>query len=61
MYVCMYVWTFYVRHEPWQRMYNHDHDKVVYSFDLGVSMASATLRRWIFPVAVLGICGTIQT
>lgn len=33
----------------------------IYSLAFGLSMASATLRRWIFPVAVLGICDTIQT
>lgn len=34
----------------------------IYSFGFGsrFSMASATFRRWILPVAVLGICGTIQ-
>jgi hypothetical protein len=32
-----------------------------YSFALGsLSIVSATLRRWILPVAVLGICGTSQ-
>jgi hypothetical protein len=32
----------------------------IYSLALGFSIASATLRRWILPVAVLGICCTIQ-
>jgi hypothetical protein len=46
----------YVQKVCWNIQHEGD-----YSFALDWSIASATLRRWIFPVAVFGICVTIQT
>ncbi|EAL90102.1 uncharacterized protein AFUA_4G06860 [Aspergillus fumigatus Af293] len=42
-------------------IWSHVQHACDYSFALGWSIASATLRRCIFPVAVFGICVIIQT
>lgn len=52
-------WWGYIQHE---RAIGEGFE-LFYSFGAGtsfLSMASATLRRWILPVAVLGISGRIQ-